>query len=107
MFIYAEMWRPVPAASSNGAIFLEEGVTGSQPLSCGAKTDSQNPADPRRKTRCGAEPPNPVHGPWRRVSAQANEADIRVEPEPDSLLILVAGFALLAVLNLQRRRVRA
>jgi glucose/arabinose dehydrogenase len=27
------------------------------------------------------EPPNPAHGPWRRLSAQANEADIRVVPD--------------------------
>jgi hypothetical protein len=29
-------------------------------------------------------PPNPAHGPWRRVSGQAVEADIRMLPEPVS-----------------------
>jgi hypothetical protein len=32
---------------------------------------------------------NPVHGPWRRLSAQANEADIRVVPEPGMLLVFI------------------
>jgi hypothetical protein len=49
-----------------------------------------------------AEPPNPAHGPWRRLSAQANEADIRVMPEPGLVMVLVAGFSLLAVLRRQR-----
>jgi hypothetical protein len=49
------------------------------------------------------EPPNPAHGPWRRLSAQANEADIRVVPEPGLLLVLGAGIALLAVFNVSRR----
>jgi hypothetical protein len=31
--------------------------------------------------------------------AQANEADIRVMPEPDMVLVLVAGIGLLTVLN--------
>jgi hypothetical protein len=48
------------------------------------------------------EPPNPAHGPWRRLSAQANEADIRVVPEPGMVLILVAGIVLLAVLTRHR-----
>ena len=25
-------------------------------------------------------PPNPAHGPWRRLQGQAKEADIRVDP---------------------------
>jgi hypothetical protein len=41
-----------------------------------------------------------VRGPRRRLSAQANEADIRVVPEPGLVLVLVSGLALLAVLNL-------
>jgi hypothetical protein len=57
-------------------------------------------------------PPNPAHGPWRRVSAQADEADIRVSdsgssssvPEPGSTLGLAAGAALLALLDRRRRR---
>jgi hypothetical protein len=49
------------------------------------------------------EPPNPAHGPWRRLSGQADEADIRVLPEPDLVLVLVAGIALLAMLNRSRR----
>jgi hypothetical protein len=47
-------------------------------------------------------PPNPAHGPWRRVSGQAVEADIRTVPEPDQLLSLAAGIALLAVLYRRR-----
>ena len=38
----------------------------------------------------------------RRVSAQADEADIRLLPEPDALLVLIAGIALLAALKRQR-----
>jgi hypothetical protein len=47
---------------------------------------------------------NPAHGPWRRLSAQANEADIRVVPEPDLVMVLVAGIALLSGLNISRRK---
>jgi hypothetical protein len=46
---------------------------------------------------------NPAHGTWRRLSAQANEADIRVMPETGMLLVLVAGVGLLAVFNISRR----
>jgi hypothetical protein len=49
------------------------------------------------------EPPNPAHGPWRRLSAQANEADIRVVSEPGLVMVLVAGIALLTVFNSNRR----
>ena len=35
----------------------------------------------------------------RRLSAQANEADIRVVPEPGLLLVLVAGIVVLAMLR--------
>jgi hypothetical protein len=31
-------------------------------------------------------PPEPIHGPWRRLGAQAQEADIRVSTEPESLV---------------------
>jgi hypothetical protein len=47
-------------------------------------------------------PPNPAHGPWWRVSAQAMEADIRVVPEPSVSLNLAAGAALLALLYRRR-----
>jgi hypothetical protein len=49
-------------------------------------------------------PPNPAHGPWRRVTAQATEADIRL-PEPSVTLSLAAGVMLIALLD-QRRRGR-
>jgi hypothetical protein len=49
------------------------------------------------------EPPNPAHGPWRRLSAQANEADIRVVPEAGLVVVLVAGIGLLAAFNISRR----
>jgi hypothetical protein len=48
-------------------------------------------------------PPNPAHGPWRRISAQAQEADIRVVPEPGATLGLAAGLTLLALLARRRR----
>jgi hypothetical protein len=49
-------------------------------------------------------PPNPAHGPWRRVHGQAVEADIRVVPEPGALLSLGTGAALLAFLKRRRER---
>ena len=53
---------------------------------------------PYSVTKAGiTPPPNPAHGPWRRVSAQANEADIRVVPEPGALLSLASGIALLGL----------
>jgi len=45
----------------------------------------------------------PHHGPWRRVNAQATEADIRVLPEPGVVASLLAGVLLLHAL---RRRPR-
>jgi hypothetical protein len=48
-------------------------------------------------------PPNPAHGPWRRISAQAMEADIRVVPEPSVALSLAASAMLLALLDRRRR----
>jgi hypothetical protein len=47
-------------------------------------------------------PPVPARGPWRRVQAQAVEGDVRVVPEPGSLISLVSGIALLAVLARRR-----
>ena len=52
-------------------------------------------------------PPNPAHGPWRRVSAQAVEADVRTVPEPGSLLLLSSGIALLLLLGRGRMRAEA
>ncbi|GAG22070.1 unnamed protein product, partial [marine sediment metagenome] len=49
-------------------------------------------------------PPNPAHGPWRRVSAQAVEADVRTVPEPEGAVLLVSGAVLLALIG--RRRIR-
>jgi hypothetical protein len=48
-------------------------------------------------------PPNPAHGPWRRIAAQGVEADIRVLPEPGTALSLSAGIALLGLLHRRRR----
>ena len=39
-------------------------------------------------------PPNPAHSPWRRVSAQAVEADIRTVPEPGADGLLLGSRAL-------------
>jgi hypothetical protein len=44
------------------------------------------------------------HGPWRRLWAQANGANIRVVPELGMLLMSVAEMALLGVVNVGRRR---
>ncbi|MBW2668253.1 MAG: FG-GAP repeat protein, partial [Deltaproteobacteria bacterium] len=54
-------------------------------------------------------PPNPAHGTWLRVSAQATEADIRVVPEPCLELSLAAGALLIALGDRRRwhRRMRA
>ena len=49
-------------------------------------------------------PPNSAHGPWRRVSAQADEADIRLLPEPSATASLMSGVALLSWLYRRRRR---
>jgi hypothetical protein len=35
--------------------------------------------------------------------AQGSEADIRVMPEPDMVLVLVSGMAFLTALNISRR----
>jgi hypothetical protein len=59
-----------------------------------------NQAPSTNRERSITEPPNQAHGPWRRLSAQANEADIRVVPEPGMLLVLVAGITLLSGLNI-------
>jgi hypothetical protein len=48
-------------------------------------------------------PPNPAHGPWRRVSGQAVEADIRMVPEPGAIVSLLSGMALLSWLHRRRR----
>jgi hypothetical protein len=45
-----------------------------------------------------------AHGPWRRVSGQAVEADIRVVPEPGPILSLVFGIAMLGGLHCGRVR---
>jgi hypothetical protein len=47
-------------------------------------------------------PPNPAHGPWRRVQAQAVEADIRL-PEPSELVLLLSALA--GLLAIGRRRI--
>src|SRR5262245_61150284 len=60
---------------------------------------------PFRVTQSGiTAPPNPAHGPWRRVQAQAIEADVLL-PEPSQVALLVAGVAGLWVLG-RRRMVR-
>ncbi len=49
-------------------------------------------------------PPNPSHGPWRRVQAQAVEADILL-PEPSELVLLLSALA--GLLAVGRRRIAA
>jgi hypothetical protein len=52
-------------------------------------------------------PPNPAHGPWRRVSAQSVEADVRTIPEPGMLALLSSGIALLVLISRGRMRADA
>jgi hypothetical protein len=52
-------------------------------------------------------PPNPAHGPWRRVSAQAVEADVRTVPEPGAVALLGSGIALLVLIGRGRMRAEA
>jgi hypothetical protein len=52
-------------------------------------------------------PPNPAHGPWRRVSAQAVEADVRTLPEPTTGAVLGWGLALLTWIDRRRRHAQA
>jgi hypothetical protein len=52
-------------------------------------------------------PPNPAHGPWRRVSAQAVEADVRTLPEPGTVALLGSGIVLLVLLGRGRMRAEA
>jgi hypothetical protein len=48
-------------------------------------------------------PPSPAHGPWRRLTGQAVEADLRTLPEPSTAFGLAAGLGLLALLRRFRR----
>jgi len=49
-------------------------------------------------------PPNPAHGPWRRVSAQVVEADIRTVPEPGAVALFSSGVVLLVLIGRGRMR---
>ena len=49
-----------------------------------------------------AEPPNPAHGPWRRPTAQRDEGDVRLVPEPAGWLGLLLGCGALRVLQSRR-----
>jgi hypothetical protein len=93
-------WTDVMATS--GGVVLNETVSG---LTAGTlyRWRARVLHAPFSVTEPGIDaPPNPAHGPWRRVSGQAVEADIRTVPEPDQLLSLAAGIALLAVLYRRR-----
>ena len=43
--------------------------------------------------------PIPRSGPWRRIAGGGGNADIRMVPEPNALLSLVAGVVLLGFLR--------
>jgi hypothetical protein len=47
-------------------------------------------------------PPNPPHGPWRRLDAQWREGDVRTVPEPGGPLMLLVGCAGLVALRWRR-----
>jgi hypothetical protein len=47
-------------------------------------------------------PPNPRHGPWRRVEAQWRAGDVRTVPEPGGPLMLLVGIV--GLVSLHRRR---
>ena len=49
-------------------------------------------------------PQSPSHGPWRRLSGETKEADIRLVPEPSGLLGLLSGLLLLRRLQGSRGR---
>jgi hypothetical protein len=51
----------------------------------------------------GPIPAKPSHSPWRRLGAQALEADVRLLPEPEMLLSLASGAVLLTALARRRR----
>jgi hypothetical protein len=57
---------------------------------------------PFRVTEAGiTPPPNPAHGPWRRVQAQAVEADILL-PEPAGLALWLTGLGFLLAVGHRR-----
>jgi hypothetical protein len=57
-----------------------------------------------RAPATGPLPSKPAHTPWRRIGAQAVEADVRLLPEPESVLSLASGAAVLVALARRRRR---
>lgn len=58
-------------------------------------------------TQAGVDaPPNPRHGPWRRLEAQWREGDVRTLPEPGGSLLLLAGCTMLGALGRRRSRHR-
>ena len=94
-------WSDVTATS--GGVVLNEAVTG-------LTTDTlyrwraRVLHAPFTITEAGiTPPPNPAHGPWRRVSAQAEEVDIRLLPESGAIVSLVSGMVLLSWLYRRRR----
>jgi hypothetical protein len=94
----SDSWSEVTPASG-GSVRLTQTISGLNPVSLY-----------RWRARVlyapvsGTPPVAPPHGPWRRVDAEAREADVRVIPEAGALVSLLAGAALLAGLARLRRR---
>jgi uncharacterized protein YciU (UPF0263 family) len=93
-------WVDVTATS--GGVLLNETISGLAPSSL-YRWRARVLYAPFGVTEAGiTPPPNPAHGPWRRVSAQAVEADVRTIPEPGRLLMLGAGIAFLRLIGRRR-----
>jgi hypothetical protein len=74
----------VDVTASSGGVILTETIGG---LSIGElyRWRARVLHAPYSVTESGiTAPPNPAHGPWRRVSGQAVEADVRVLPSAES-----------------------
>ncbi len=94
-------WNDVTATS--GGVVLDEALTG---LTANTlyRWRARVLHAPFTITEAGITPPPiPAHGPWRRLSGQANEADIRLLPEPAAIVSLVSGMALLSWLHRRRQ----
>jgi hypothetical protein len=97
-------WTDVTATS--GGVLLTESITVSPVPGSLYRWRARVLHAPLHIVEAGiTEPPNPRHGPWRRLSGQAEEADVRLVPEPSFLLGLGSGLVLLTAFA-HRRHLR-